>query len=496
MSGSFAGYAARGGAIAFGGQISRLVLQLLGTAIMSRLLAPADFGLVAMAATVTAFIGLFTDMGLSVATIQRTEVSQSLVSTLFFVNIIVGIGLLVIAGLAAPFAALLYDDPRVTLIVISMALSIPLAAAVAQHDALLARAMRWMPLQVIAVVAQAAGLVVGVLLAWKTDAGYWALVAQMMVAGIVTLVLTWSVCDWRPTWGHNWRSASAELGFGANVTGFSLLNFFHRQFDNVLIGWRWGAVELGFYARAYNLLTLPINLINGSLSSSAIPILSKCKDEPERWNAAYLRLATVTAYMGCAICAVLFAVAEPLVDLVLGPGWHEVSVIFRALAVSSIFATATNSCGWVFISLGRSRQYFYWALFASPIFVLSFVVGLPWKAQGVAISYAACMFLLAPVYLAYAARQTTLSFATLMRWLVPVLVAAVLAISAGELVNTQTAQMNDFLRIMIGALTVGGVYLLAGLACLFGLTHYQPLREMFENVVRPAVRRFGLWSGV
>jgi polysaccharide transporter, PST family len=496
MTGSFAGHAARGGAIAFGGQVTRLVLQLLGTAIMSRLLAPADFGLIAMAATVTGFVALFTDMGLSVATIQKTEVSQPLVSTLFFVNIGVGLILMIAAALAAPFAALLYNDPRVTMIVIGMALSIPLAAAVAQHDALLARAMRWMPLQLIALVSQAVGLVAGILLAWKGDVGVWALVAQMITASIVTLILTWIVCDWRPSRVDNWRDARAELGFGANVTGFSLLNFFHRQFDNILIGWRWGAVELGFYARAYNLLTLPIGLINGSLSSSAIPILAKCKDDPERWNAAYLRLATVTAFLGCGLCAILFAVAEPLVNIILGPGWGEVSIIFRALAMSSIFATASNSCGWVFISLGRTRQYFYWSLFASPIFVLSFVIGLPWKAEGVAISYAACMAILAPIYFAYAARQTTLTFVTLSRWIVPVLLAAALAIGAGEVVNRVTRETNDFVRVIIGALTAGSLYALLGGACLYGLSHYRPLREMLHEFIAPISRRFGFGSGV
>lgn len=493
--GSFAGDAARGGAIAFGGQISRLILQLVGTAIMSRLLAPEDFGLIAMAVTVTGFVGMFTDMGLSVATIQRSEVTQPLVSTLLFVNVGVGLLLMLFAALAAPLAALLYDDPRVTWLVIGMALSIPLAAAVAQHNALLARSMRWMPLQMIAVASQAVGLVVGVVLAWKTDAGVWALVAQMITASVITFILTWIICDWRPSRVENWRVARAELGFGANVTGFSLLNFLHRQFDNVLIGWRWGAVELGFYARAYNLLTLPIGLINGSLSSSAIPILSKCKDDPDRWNAAYLRLATVTAFMGCGLCAVLFVIADPLVDIILGPGWHEVSVIFRVLAISSIFGTASNSCGWVFISLGRTRQYFYWSLFGCPLYALSFVLGLPWKAEGVAIGYAICAFALTPLYFGYAMRQTTISMTTLARWMIPVLIAATLAIGAGELVNMSTAGAHDVVRIIIGALTVGVVYAALGGACLYGLSHYRPMQTMLHDVVGPVFRRFGLGSG-
>lgn len=490
-SGSFTGDAARGGIIAFGGQVTRLVLQLLGTAIMSRLIAPEDFGLIAMAVTVTGFVGLFTDMGLSVATIQRTEVSQPLVSTLFFVNIGVGLVLMVAALIAAPFAALLYNDPRVTLIVFGMAVAIPLGAAVAQHDALLARAMRWMPLQLIALASQAVGLVVGVLLAWKADAGVWALVAQMLVAGVVTLILTWIVCDWRPSRVDNWRDARAELSFGANVTGFTFLNFFHRQFDNVLIGWRWGAVEIGYYARAYNLLTLPIGLINGSLSSSAIPILAKCKDNPERWNAAYLRLSTVTAFLGCGLCAVLFVVGDPLVNIVLGPGWNEVSAIFRALAISSIFGTASNSCGWIFISLGRTRQYFYWSLFGCPLYALSFVIGLPWKAEGVATAYAICAFALTPLYYYYAVRQTTMSYRTLARWIVPVLVSAALAIGAGEAANKATTALSDITRLIVGVLAAGSAYALLGFCCLYGLSHYEALRDVLHEFVGPTVRRFG-----
>ena len=269
-----------------------------------------------------------------------------------------------------------------------------------------------------------------------------------------------------------------------------------RSFDNILIGWRWGAVELGFYARAYNLLTLPISLVNGSLSSSAIPILAKCKDDPDRWNAAFLRLATVTAFLGCGLCAVLFAVAEPLVNIILGPGWSEVSIIFRALAMSSIFATASNACGWVFISLGRTRQYFYWSLFASPLFALSFVIGLPWKGQGVAISYAACMAILAPVYFAYAVRQTTMTLGTLARWMVPVIVVAALAIGAGETINARTKNLPDIARLLVGALTAGGVYALLGAACLYGLSHYRSLREMLHVFIDPWVRRLGFGSGV
>ena len=108
-----------------------------------------------------------------------------------------------------------------------------------------------------AIVAQFAGSVTAILLAWLTSLGYWALVAQTWASASVSLILLWLTCPWRPSLARNWRTIGPAVRFGAHLTGFGIVNYFHRQFDNVLIGWRWGSADLGFYTRAYALLTLP-----------------------------------------------------------------------------------------------------------------------------------------------------------------------------------------------------------------------------------------------
>src|SRR5690606_7649785 len=133
---------------------------------------------------------------------------------------------------------------RVTWLVIALAVPIPVTAAAAQHNALLQRGMRWLALQLTGIAAQLAGAVATILLAWTTAVGYWALVAQAWVSAVLGLVLAWIVCPWRPSPVRDWQGARSALHFGLNLTGFNFLNYFHRQFDNVLIGWRWGATEL------------------------------------------------------------------------------------------------------------------------------------------------------------------------------------------------------------------------------------------------------------
>ena len=86
--------------------------------------------------------------------------------------------------------------------------------------------------------------------------------------------LIWTACPWRPSLVSDWRGARSGLHFGAYLAGFSVVNFFHRQLDNIIVGWRFGATELGFYSRGYQLMLLPLNLFNGPLSAAIEPSLS------------------------------------------------------------------------------------------------------------------------------------------------------------------------------------------------------------------------------
>jgi polysaccharide transporter, PST family len=484
--------AMRGGAITFSGHIGRLVIHITGAVVMARLLTPADFGLIAMAGAVTAFIGLFTDMGLSTATIQRTNVSQELVSTLFWVNVGTGLLLMLAAFAAAPVAAWGFSDPRITVLVMALAIAIPITAATAQHNALLVRGMRWAPVQMSGLAGQFAGLIVAVLLAWVAQVGYWALVAQAVTAAVTSFLISWTFCQWRPSWIKGWRNARTEIGFGLNISGFNFLNYFHRQFDNILIGWRWGPVEVGYYSRAYNLLTLPITLINNSMGQISVPILSKLKETPEEWSKAFLQMTAVTTYAGVGICILLLVGADPIIRILLGEQWTPVIDIFRFLSLSSVLMTGANSCGWIFVSLGKSKQYFRWALFASPLYVLSFVIGLPWKASGVALAYAIAVTVLAPAYTAYALHQTTIRKRDFLGWIGPIYGIALLATLAGLATFELLVAFGPLLKLMICSGVVATLYLGGGYLCLTRLLRYKAMQAILMSGITQqwnAIRR-------
>ena len=190
--------AAQGGIIAIAAQPIRMFIQFLITAVLARLLEPDAFGLVAMAAAVTGFVAIFSEFGLTSATVQRHQIDQDMVSGLFFIGLGVSIVLVPIVCAFAPVAVWFFNDPRVSGLIILMSLSFPLAALGSQHTALLLRSMRWMTLQWTGLVGHAVGGLAGILVAWKTDLGYWSLAVTTLVAQIVTLSLIWTACRWRP----------------------------------------------------------------------------------------------------------------------------------------------------------------------------------------------------------------------------------------------------------------------------------------------------------
>lgn len=474
--------AARGGIIAIAAQPIRMLIQFFITAVMARLLAPDAFGLVAMAAAVTGFVALFSELGLTSATVQRGQVDQDMVSGLFFIGFGISLVLVPIVCALAPIAVWFFNDSRVSGLIMLMSLSFPLAALGSQHTALLLRSMRWMTLQWTGLVGHAAGGLAGILVAWKTDLGYWSLAVTTLVAQIVTLALIWTTCPWRPSLVSDWRGARSGLHFGAYLAGFSIVNFFHRQLDNIIVGWRFGATELGFYSRGYQLMLLPLNLFNGPLSAAIEPSLSRLQNEPERWRQAFLDALGLLMFLGAGMAACLIAVSNPLIAIVYGPGWEKAATIFQWLAVSLFAGIPMNASGWIFISLGKTRRMFIWSLIFVPIVGLGFLLAIPYGVVGIAASYAITMNLLLLPCFAFATRASPVSFIDTIKVILPLAACGVVAAMAG--ISVSNHSYHNFVQLLLGASVSGGVFLLLAGFTIMKAGVYRDIRSRIITLSR------------
>lgn len=421
---------ARGGIVLLASQGAKLLLQALSVAVLSRLLLPADFGLMAMVAPVGAFIALFTDLGLVQATVQRAEVSAAQLSALYWLSVGCSLVLAAATLLLAPLVGLFYGEPRATPLVMALALPLLFAGLANQHLALLNRHLRYRALAAVEVTALAAGLAAGVAVAWRTGS-YAALVVPQIVAAMVTALLASLLSGWRPGLPRGAAGVGAMLRFGGNLTGFNLANFLARNLDNVLIGKVWGEASLGLYDQAYKLLMFPLTQISFPISRIATPLLSRLAPDPARYREAYLQLLGQVLLVLVPGVVFLAVTAPVLVPLVLGPRWHGVVPIFRLLAFGALIGPVSQSTGWLFVTQDRTGEMFRCGLVSATLFVASFVAGLPFGPVGVAASYTAVGVLLQGPFLWWAAtRRGPVGLADLLRLVGPFGAAAAVAAAA------------------------------------------------------------------
>lgn len=400
--------AVSGGMVVVVSQVLKNMLRLGGAILLARILVPKDFGIVAMVAAITNFIAMFKDMGLSMATIHQAEISHEQVSALFWLNNAVSAGLMVITIVIAPAIAWFYDEPRLTAITIWTSLGFLLGGLSIQHRALMQRNLQIATLSAIEMASMALGTCVGVAVAvaWHN---YTALVA-MQVSTIAFFSLgTILLSPWRP--GRYSRSADVAgmVRYGGNITGFSIVNYFSRNLDNVLIGKYCGPQQLGFYDRAYQLMMIPMQQLITPLSSIAVTVLSRLKDDVRKYRKSYCLSLSMLAYLVIPGMAAVVAMCDVLVLVVLGPQWEGAIRIFRILAIAALLQPLAGTVGWVYMSRGRTDRMLRWGVASAPLYVGSFFFGLPWGAVGVAVSYTICFYVLLVPSLAYAFRGNGLA---------------------------------------------------------------------------------------
>jgi O-antigen/teichoic acid export membrane protein len=451
----------RGGFVAIAAQGGKVLLQTGTLMLLARLLSPDDFGLTGMAATLTGFLGLFRDVGLSAATVQRRDVTHEQISTLFWINLAVGVGLAACTVLLAPELVRFYGEPRLYWIVIVTGASFIFNGLVAQHGALIAREMRFATQARIDLTALAAGSAVGVVMAflgWR----YWSLVGMGLVSSMVSAAGVLLAVPWTPGPPRRGVGVGSMLRFGGLATCNSFLVFLAWNSDNILLGRFWGAHALGLYGRAYQLATLPVEQLTSTLSAVAISGLSAVQHDPDRLSRSFLRgySLLVSATIPIAIACPLFA--DQIIHVLLGDKWMGVVPIFRLLAPTSLVFALANPLSWLVMATGRVGRAVSITAATTPVVILGILLGLSHGPTGVAMGYSAAMALILIPITAWSKHGTGIAWSDLWDVTRKPLLAGLLAAAIGVGAKvTFGAALAPILVLALGVGFVFGVYVCA-----------------------------------
>jgi O-antigen/teichoic acid export membrane protein len=441
----------RGGAARMLAQAANFVVRAGSLMVLARLLDPKDFGLVGMVTAFTGILSLFRDFGLSTASVQRAEVSDEQMSTLFWINVAVGVALTMIALAAAPAIARFYGEPRLFALTALLAVGFLFNAVGVQHSALLQRQMRFTTLAVVNV----AGLIVSAgaaIVMARVGYGYWALVIMTIVQPLVSTIGMWLAVAWVPGRPRRRAGLRSMMKFGGTVTLNGLIVYVAYNLEKVLLGRFWGVDAIGMYGRAYQLVGIPTENLNTAVGEVAFSALSRVQNDRERIRSYFLKGYSLVVAMTIPITILSAVFAKEAILVFLGPKWSAVTPIFRLLTPTIIIFAMINPFAWLLFAIGDVGRSLKIALVIAPLVIVGYLIGLPFGPTGVALGYSMAMTLWVVPHILWCVHGTPVSFTDVVGAVGrPLLSGAVAAVPALMYQLADVQSHSPLVKLVAGA---------------------------------------------
>lgn len=459
--------------------LQKWVVRLFGfvtIALLTRLLAPEDFGTLAAASTVLPFFYLLADLGFAAYIVQAEKVTERMLSTAFWFSILAGLVLCGALWVAAPLMGQVFGNDTVTPVLRMLSLWIVVTAIGSVPMAILRRRMRFGVLAVQGAVAAVIAQVVAIVLA-VTGFGVWALVAQTLTAAVITTALVWGAARWHPRGVFSTVEFSRLAGFGGKVLGVEIVAMVRAAGEAAVTSAVLGAAALGFMNVAQRLVQIVQDLTGSAIVPVTNVVFARVRDAIDRLRGAYLR-ALRLVYVVLSLPLTIVAVTAPLlVPIVFGPGWSAAVPVAQILALAGTLSVGAWLDHGLFYGMGRPGRWFVYAVITDAVTLGTTIVVARWGLVAIAAGF-----------------LVVATLATVARWF---LVGRVLQASAGEIARP----FRLLVVLVLGAGGAGwgvmtltanlpGPIALVIVAAVIGLVHVGLSLLVARPVIRDAAATF------
>lgn len=359
----------------FGSKYISMGASLIITAVLARLVTPLDFGLVAIVMVFAGLFALLSDMGVGVAIVQYRDLTEEDYGALFGFSILLAIVLTVLYCATAPLISYFYSDDRLTGLCLAASPMLFFSTLNMVPNGLMLKDKRFDLIAIRLVVATVVSGVIAIILA-SFEAGAVSIIVQSVLSAVIVLV--WNLCS-RPIRNVSLCFASPLkriVSYTAYQFGFSLINYFSRNLDNILVGRFLGSVQLGYYDKAYKLTTYPINAFSSVIGSVIQPFMAEHQDDSDVIFDSWTRIEKLLSLVAAPVSAAFFCCSAEIVGIFYGPGWEQAIPVFAALSISIYFQMMGNTAGAFYQSLGRTDYLFKNGLINTCVTLVGLFIGL------------------------------------------------------------------------------------------------------------------------
>lgn len=458
---------------------SSLVINVIVTMTLSRLLQPADFGVVAIATAVIAFFDILSNAGIVPAIIQNKKLDKIDYSNIYSFTIYFSLILLAIFILIAYWLSAYYYK-NILLFKLLLLLSCQLLFNTINlvPNALLLKEQQFRRIAIIHISSSIISGIVSVALALK-EFGVYSIVVTPILTSFVSLVCFRLLVkkELEISFKPAVSSLKKIISFSIYQFSFNVINYFSRNLDKILMGKYLGMDTLGLYEKSYRLMMLPISNLTNVISPTLQPVLSNFQDKKDIISRTYISLSKILLTLGSVFCPLFFFGAEELIYLFFGSQWDGAVMIFKILSLSIIFQLLDSLSGSILQSTNSPKQLFYSGLLSAIVNISALVIGIIYCKNiivaSILITLSFALNLMISLF--YISNVLNISYIDFIRlFLKPLLIVAVLF-----LMLFYFESYFNFQSRIIALLTKSGIILL--ISCLYYyIIDYVPNKEYIK----------------
>ena len=331
------------------------------TILVARILVPADYGLMSMATVITGYALSLSELGLGNAVIQRQNVTEKQLSSVFWFVTAISVALAISCVPLSYLTAHVMREPRVIPIAQAVSLMFLLTGLQVIPSSLLRKRMDFKSVGLVDVISVFTASVSMLVIA-RSGGGVWTLLLGSVIrAGTRALVL-FGMVDWRPRMHFDFRESRSFLSYGVNIALGRSLFYVQERSDRFFAGRAWKPDILGYYTVALELAQIPADKIVTLINNVSFPAFSQVQDDPVRFARLYLNIAKVTAVVNLPLFMGGFIFGDDLIRLVLNPNWYPMIFVFRMLCLAQILTNMNAINNFVHAAQGRPQWSLYYHL--------------------------------------------------------------------------------------------------------------------------------------
>lgn len=357
------------------GRYTVYAANLLSMMILARLFTPEIFGTVASITVFFLFFQLMAEAGLGPAIINIDKLSLDDRNGLFGLTLLTGIILGLIFFLLSPMFLSFYKLPRVDEVVPYIATSLVFFSASILPNAFLLRQQEFFSIARAGLCAEIGSSIISIVLVYFIDPLH-ALAAKSACSAGISFSILYFISGktefGRPLIGSKFSAIKPLLSFSLYQFGFNFINYFSRNFDNILVGKYFGANSLGVYDKAYQLMRYPLMLLTFSMTPAIQPVIRQYANNKKKVEQIHQDFTFKLSIAGAIAGLALFLLSDLIVELMLGPQWESVVPIIKILAIAIPVQVVLSTIGSFFQGLHRADLLFYSGAISS-IVMVSFI---------------------------------------------------------------------------------------------------------------------------